>query len=291
MDFTLRPSLKTHRLIGALAVSLLLHLLFLMFYAGWGRNLVFRLPALDSNPDRGPIAFEIVESRPDSEREPEKADFLSDRNQTASDKQPRNLDRKNLPFSEGRSLAKNLNTPVTVQTGTEPFRSESSSKTAQSAPEPAEKSASSLERSPRSAFSRDQLLSRNNASSATASRPAYEQTRSSAEDLGGLSLNTYAWEYAPYLLDLKQRIEKNIFPPPIYTRMGIGGSHAIRFRIMPDGRLVGPNLLEARGEKSLIATSENAVKFSAPFKPLPDDFPEPYLEVTARFDYQILNRP
>ena len=37
----------------------------------------------------------------------------------------------------------------------------------------------------------------------------------------------------------------------------------------------------------LLETSRNAIRVSAPFKPLPGEFPEQYLEVTARFYYYI----
>jgi hypothetical protein len=54
--------------------------------------------------------------------------------------------------------------------------------------------------------------------------------------------------------------------------------------------LEGPQVLEYSGEKALIETSKKAIQVSAPFRPLPEDFPEKYLQVTARFQYFILGK-
>ena len=122
-------------------------------------------------------------------------------------------------------------------------------------------------------------------------RPKTNQRRTRAEDLGAFSLNTYAWDFAPYMLRLKRRIEKNIFPPPAFTYMGIiSGQAVLRFRILPDGTLSHLEVLSYNGHKSLLNTSLKAVEVSAPFEPLPGDFPEKYLEVTGRFEYLTTNR-
>ena len=44
------------------------------------------------------------------------------------------------------------------------------------------------------------------------------------------------------------------------------------------------------GEKALIETSKRAVQVSAPFPPLPEDFPEKYLVVTASFHYRTVRK-
>lgn len=120
--------------------------------------------------------------------------------------------------------------------------------------------------------------------------PGLDNTTSRAPELGSFSLNTYAWEYAPYLLWLKNRIQRNIHPPPAFTHMGIiSGQTILRFRISKEGTLENLELLDYRGHKSLMETSVRAVQVSVPFRPLPRDFPEAYLEITARFDY-VINR-
>ncbi|MCG3117931.1 MAG: hypothetical protein ALAOOOJD_00056 [bacterium] len=120
--------------------------------------------------------------------------------------------------------------------------------------------------------------------------PGRDNTTSRAPALGSFSLNTYAWEYAPYLLWLKNQIQRNIHPPPAFTHMGIiSGRTVLRFRILKDGTLENLELLGYEGHKSLMETSVRAVQLSAPFRALPADFPENYLEITGQFEY-IINR-
>lgn len=111
---------------------------------------------------------------------------------------------------------------------------------------------------------------------------------SRALDTGGLSFNTYNWNFAPYLLALKNRIRRNIFPPAAFTHLGIiNGETVLRFKIYPNGQLKDLEILQYTGHDSLMRTSSNAVEASAPFPELPSDFPEPYLEVTGKFMYLI----
>jgi outer membrane biosynthesis protein TonB len=106
--------------------------------------------------------------------------------------------------------------------------------------------------------------------------------------MGGFSLNTYQWDFAPYMLWLKNHVQRNIFPPAAFTRMGIiSGNTVLRFRISRDGVLQGMELAGYEGHKSLMETSVRAIQLSAPFRALPKDFPEDYLEVTAHFEYTI----
>lgn len=116
----------------------------------------------------------------------------------------------------------------------------------------------------------------------------HNQVESKALDQGGLSFNTYDWDFAPYMLALKHRIRRNIFPPAAFTHLGmIDGDTLVRFRIYPNGELRALNLLGYNGHESLMQTSMNAVNASAPFPELPSNFPEPYLEVTGKFVYFV----
>ncbi|MCK4836511.1 MAG: hypothetical protein KAT17_07730 [Candidatus Aminicenantes bacterium] len=116
----------------------------------------------------------------------------------------------------------------------------------------------------------------------------HNQQKLKALEEGGLSFNTYNWNFAPYLLRLKNRIRSNIYPPIAFTRLGmISGETFLRFRIYPGGELRNLKILGYRGDESLMKTSQTAVEISAPFPELPLDFPEPYLVVTGRFLYLI----
>lgn len=116
----------------------------------------------------------------------------------------------------------------------------------------------------------------------------YDNTKTKAPNTGGLSFNTYEWDFAPYMLYLKNKVEGNIYPPPAFTYMGmISGETVVRFKIMPNGELRDLKVLDYKGHETLMETSVRAIEISAPFKPLPKNFPEDYLEVTATFQYLV----
>jgi len=116
----------------------------------------------------------------------------------------------------------------------------------------------------------------------------WDNRESSAEDLGGVSLSTYAWDFAPYILYMKRHIRNHIYPPPAFYQIGaISGETVLKFRVQLDGSMTDLVLLNYTGHKALMETSMNAVKASNPFRPLPRDFPDPYLELTWTFIYAI----
>lgn len=120
---------------------------------------------------------------------------------------------------------------------------------------------------------------------------AHQQLAKRVNDMGGLSFNTYNWDFAPYMLRLKALIEQNIHPPHAFTQLGmISGVTLLRFKIYPDGTLGDLEVLDYTGHKTLMETSTSAVQLSAPFPDLPKNFPEPFLEVTGKFLYLIKER-
>jgi len=126
----------------------------------------------------------------------------------------------------------------------------------------------------------------NNPGGSIRNRILYKKILSKVKELGGFAFNTYDWNFAPYMLELKRRVQNNIFPPIAFSKLGIiSGETLLRFRIYPDGRLEALELLNTIGHKSLADTSVRAVEISAPFPALPDDFPKPFLEITGKFIY------
>ncbi|MFQ5825174.1 MAG: energy transducer TonB [bacterium] len=117
-------------------------------------------------------------------------------------------------------------------------------------------------------------------------KPKYNNQNSRAPISGGFSFNTYNWDFAPYMLALKKKVERNIFPPPAFYLMGmISGETLLRFKILSSGKMKDLEVLEYKGHETLMETSVRAIEVSAPFLPLPANFPEAYLEITATFHY------
>lgn len=118
--------------------------------------------------------------------------------------------------------------------------------------------------------------------------PDYANEASALASLGGISINTTAWDFAPYLLDLKHRVKQHWIPPLAFTALGaIHGYTVVLFRIYPDGNMTALQVIEEEGHSSLHRASVNAIKGAAPLRPLPDNFPEEYLEVKFGFYYLL----
>jgi len=283
--------LREHRLIWAVSVSTLLHLLLALLFSRQGPFFILRLPEGSEDSADRRIAFEIVETPDDARTDvpSEDARLLSDKNAVARDLETDRGVEGDMPYSQGDVAVKSI--PGAGGGGAEASPSRSSSEPSNPADPSNGDIGYRVESYPEgSRFSKDALLGKSQNTGAGTKQPAYDQTDVSAEDVGGISFNTYDWEFAPYLLELKRRIQRNIYPPPAFTQLGFSGNNILRFRIYPDGRLEALQVLGYQGEKALVETSRKAVEFSAPFWPLPSDFPEAYLQVTAKFDYFIIPR-
>jgi len=283
-------------------LSLLLHAITFIIL-GLGINWLQLLqPALAHPlPEKDPIVFTFAES-PESariEKPNPDAKYASDKNARAQNPEAP----KDLPVDQAYANG------VFAEADMSPQRKSSAAASSPAAPQhpspnTAQSSAESQEAStelaengafrPQNAYSnssfrREFLTGQNNLPPAPETSPGRDQRGSRAPDLGSFSLNTYNWDFAPYLIWLKKRIESNIYPPPAFTYMGlISGQTRLRFRIRRDGTLEGPELLDYNGHASLMQTSMRAVEVSVPFKKLPEDFPEEFLEITAQFEYTIL---
>ncbi len=288
--------LKQHQLKIAFVVSLLLHLLFLFFFQSLSELQVFPIALPDQKTVPREIEkrleFELVETPADarSEKPPESTDLVSDKNSIARDQYLGSDRPDGNPYSEGDFAVKNLPQDPVWNSYRENYAGEEI--------EPAEESAASEEQSDAGysyqQFSREKLLKNSRQSQPEQSQsqqpptPRYDNRDFSARDIGGLTFNTYEWDFAPYLLGMKKRIERNIFPPPAFTHMGlISGETTLRFKVLPGGEIKDLVVLKYIGHESLKETSVQAILNSAPFLPLPADFPENYLEVTANFSYYV----
>jgi hypothetical protein len=104
---------------------------------------------------------------------------------------------------------------------------------------------------------------------------------------GDVSLNTTAWDYAPWLQRFGRELMRRWVAPPAY-HMGLikeGGWAIVEAEISRSGELLRLDLLEERGHPSLILAAQSAVRSMAPIESLPADFPEPTLILRIRMVY------
>jgi len=246
------------------------------------------------NPEKEQrLEFELVETPEDARSDvpPGNADLVSDKNAIARDGYRQKDKADGNPYSEGDLDVKNLPTidfePAPAKPAQPKQQAPSENKEEQNSDAEAE---FAFEK-----FSRQQLLKESQPQPQVRqdnlNRPLYENREFNAKDLGGFSFNTYNWNFAPYMLAMKRKVENNIFPPPAFTHMGlIGGETILRFKVMPNGEVKDLSVLRFSGHPSLKETSVQAILNSSRFKPLPSDFPENFLEVTASFSYYVSRR-
>jgi outer membrane biosynthesis protein TonB len=110
-----------------------------------------------------------------------------------------------------------------------------------------------------------------------------------AELVGDFALSTYEWDWAPYWLAFKRKLQRVWYAPPAYYELGLIHGHTIlRFKISRNGQISDMEVLRQVGHTSLEQSSVNAIEAVFPFLPLPNSFPEEYLEVTVKMIYPNL---
>ncbi|MFH1279932.1 MAG: TonB family protein [Candidatus Eisenbacteria bacterium] len=223
-----------------------------------------------------PIVFEFVDPPPGPEPEvaPE-TNLVSTKKSLARTETEAAVDGNEQPFSIGESPVKETRAPRAE----EDPRPTTPGPAGESPPEEGEWAAAKAY-----SFSPSQIR-REVTRSIEESR--YDNSKGSAALPGDLSFNTVDFEFAPYLLELKRRIEEKWYPPVAF-RGGLpyGGAALIRFAVEKDGTLGLLELVEGADHKSLDTAAMNAVRFGAPFPPLPDDFPEKRWVITCTFYYR-----
>ncbi len=287
----------------ALLISVLLHLLLLFIYRPLSKIEIF--------PDRSgaekavvtePMVFELVETPDDAIRKrPDETNLLSDKNAVARNEIRPDDTRPGEAYSEG--LAEHR----VFEGRPDPTGNAESSSKERLAEQPQDDSREQLRDSDpdlsirtfdarqtlHEKLYKDTHLDENQGLLSMHSRFMddlnYDQREFSAEALGGVTLNTYEWNFAFYILEMKRKLRENTYPPIAFSRFGmISGQTVLTFKVMPDGRVADLSVLEYDGHRTLMETSVDAVENSSPFRPLPSDFPEDYLELKWTFVYYVI---
>ncbi len=118
-------------------------------------------------------------------------------------------------------------------------------------------------------------------------QPEMAHPAGNATFLGDVSLNTIAWDYAPWLQRFGMQLRERWYAPPAYS-YGIlkeGGWALIEVEITRSGKVLRLDLRDEQGHPSLIRAAHSALRSMAPIEPLPADFPEPTLILRIRMVY------
>ncbi len=102
---------------------------------------------------------------------------------------------------------------------------------------------------------------------------------------GDFSLNTYEWNYAPWMRRFENELHRHWVAPYAYRLGVIHGKTVIKLVIEKDGRPSSMEILETDGHQSLHDASLAALKAFAPYAPLPAHFPEENLVIILGLHY------
>jgi hypothetical protein len=290
-----RLNTERRRLVFAVTISFLFHLFLFYLLKSENAYVIDLGQNLKTTPEEVVILFpenkpeQIVENINENEEMPDKSDLLSERSSRAQNESFLEQ-RQNQPSSIGNTPLANLSQPQSLPQNSyaEKFSSGATEK-----------------------FSRRALLDNRGlqtpdnqqidgfrsedqqtyAEKNDGTNNLYDQKEFSADELGNLTLSTYAWEWASYINYFKRKLYEVWRTPPAYFSLGlIDGYTVIRLIIDRNGQMVDSKVLEHRGHSSLQVSSENAVNAVFPLKPLPVDFPDETLTLTLTLLYPKLKK-
>ena len=100
-------------------------------------------------------------------------------------------------------------------------------------------------------------------------------------------LNTKNPKYVPYSSEIKRKIELVWEYPSDAKEKEIQGKLTLMFSILRNGELEGVQLLQSSGFQVLDNGAFNAVRFAAPYYPIPQTMENNKLNFIATFEYRI----
>jgi hypothetical protein len=118
-------------------------------------------------------------------------------------------------------------------------------------------------------------------------QPEMDNPDGNASLTGDVSLNTVAWDYAPWLQRFGRQLMHRWIPPPAYS-IGLlkeGGWSVIEVEISRAGEMLRLQVLEEHGHPLLGEAAQSALRNMNPIERLPADFPEPTLILRIRMIY------
>ena len=224
---------------------------------------------------------QIVENMNENELLPNLSNLLSDRNSQA--RNPNLLQQTGqMPYSDGNVPLANLSNP---------FSNPENTKSSLQKKFTREALTGEFADNYVQARQNDQQSQDAQSHASEGTNNIFEQKEFSADEVGDISLSTYAWEWAPYINYFKKRLYQVWYVPAAYYRLGlIHGYTIIRFTMNRDGSLLGYEVLQHEGHVSLQQSSVNAVNAAFPLKKLPTHFPDETLTLTLRMIYPNLRQ-
>ena len=119
---------------------------------------------------------------------------------------------------------------------------------------------------------------------------AFSNLKGNAILLGDLSMNTTAWINGFWMQRFKRDVYKNWVAPYAYEIGVIHGWTIVEMEVHRSGKLLRLVAIGEEGHYTLKEASLEAIRASAPFPPLPKDFPEETFTVQIKMIYADYRR-
>lgn len=107
---------------------------------------------------------------------------------------------------------------------------------------------------------------------------------------GDISLNTVAWDYAPWLQRFRRDLQKRWYAPYGYYLGAIHGWTLVELEIARNGDLIRMDVQNEEGHESLKNSSIGALRGAMPYQPLPEHFPKDSLILRIKMIYPERDR-
>jgi hypothetical protein len=284
------PNSERRAWLLAWAVALALHAAVILGLGG-------ALPVRAAAPPQAPETVQVMLREPDLDlRKPNLPTLYTELPKNRADKAPKSADFLGNVTSRARDVVPGGDAPLPRLHGEaeDPMVKLERKEPAATPPQAAATAGSpEVDQDGARAAEPGQRAARIPAGSSDVPQPEMDNPGGNASLSGDVSLNTTAWDYAPWLERYRSRLMGLWFAPPAYS-MGIlkeGGWAEIEVEISRSGQLLRLDLLGQQGHPSLIRAAESAVRAAAPTEALPPDFPESTLILRIRmFDPQVRPR-
>lgn len=99
------------------------------------------------------------------------------------------------------------------------------------------------------------------------------------------SLSTKAWNWAPYIREIRSRLQKYLTPPAAFYQGLMRGRSVVMVKIDLNGELIDFQVIDHYGHSKLKQTTIDGVKAIFQLPPLPPDFPDKNLTLRGIISY------
>lgn len=111
--------------------------------------------------------------------------------------------------------------------------------------------------------------------------------KTAASEIGVKTTNPITEEtpemFTGYMRRMQMKIKSNWDPP----KQDASKRVVVFYKIKKNGKLSSSKIIQSSGNKDLDKAAINALKKSAPFEPLPENFKKDYVDVQFTFDYNV----